>query len=249
MTSALIGNPIPLVSSKTGFPKAVPVGVMRVVGRAIRHAWDLIEQEPHAHLVAPAPGAPPEDRYTDAICNILDQMLMMEASPVAGFNSEYFDCVCRSESVVNYNGSHLNKQPDLIVRMADSPLVEARRLVGVFIESKIVSMSQAVTKYTSDGLIRFVRGDYGWTMQAGMMLAYQRAKHRPLSSLKHQLAKESQLVCRKLDGEFLHAQPEFYPLTGVSVHDRNWHYASGEEPGPIQVWHMWDLSIPGNVGA
>jgi|SRR5690554_375629 len=244
MTNGLIGNPIPLISSKTGFPKPIPLGVIRVVSRAIRHAWDLIEQDPLTHLVAPAPGAPHEDRYTDAICNILDQMLAMDMPPVAGFTSEYFSCVSRSESIVNYNGSHLNKQPDLIIRMADNPLVEARRLVGVFVESKVVSMSQAVTKYTSEGLIRFVRGDYGWTMQASIMLAYQRVRHRPLASLKQQLANETQLVCQPHSGEFFLTKPEFYPLTGFSTHNRNWHYISGEKPGPIQVWHMWDLAIP-----
>jgi hypothetical protein len=29
-------------------------------------------------------------------------------------------------------------------------------------------------KYCDDGLIRFVRGDYAWAMQEGMMLAYAR---------------------------------------------------------------------------
>ncbi len=80
MTGALIGNPIPLINNANGFPYAVHIGVIKVVAEAIRHAWDVIHSDPSKHLVPKAPGAPDEDRYTDAICQILDQMSFLQNS-------------------------------------------------------------------------------------------------------------------------------------------------------------------------
>ena len=46
---------------------------------------------------------------------------------------------------------------------------------ALFVECKPVDASHpAGAKYCDDGLIRFVRGDYAWGMQEGMMLAYAR---------------------------------------------------------------------------
>jgi hypothetical protein len=54
---------------------------------------------------------------------------------------------------------------------------------ALFVECKPVDAKHPVgSKYCDDGLIRFVRGDYAWAMQEGMMLAFARdgrtiAKH------------------------------------------------------------------------
>jgi hypothetical protein len=46
---------------------------------------------------------------------------------------------------------------------------------ALFIECKPADRVHPVgSKYCDDGLIRFVRGDYAWAMQEGMMLAYAR---------------------------------------------------------------------------
>lgn len=242
--SGLIGNPVPRVCAANGFPHPLPPGVVLVVGRAIRHVWQTILDDPSKHLVPPAAGAPEEDRYTDAIANMLEAMLGEGNPTVAGFSSEYFDCVSRSESIVNYSGAKLNKQPDLIIRMANSPLAEARRLVGVFIEAKVVSASRPIAQYTTNGLQRFVAGDYSWAMQAGVMLAYQRPNARSIGSLETSLAKDAKLASLAPTGVHVDARPAYAPFAGVSKHGRAWLYADGDSPGEISIWHFWDLPIP-----
>jgi hypothetical protein len=243
MTS-FTGNPIPLITTQAGFPHPLPPHIIRVVARAIKHAWQEIEADPNKHLVPKGPAAPEEDVYTDAICNMLDYMLAEDDPIVEGFTSDTFQTVCRGEGLPNYSGSNLNKQPDLIIRLANSPLAETRRLVGVFIESKIVTMAKPITKYTTEGLARFVIGDYGWTMQAGMMLAYQKDKHRAVTCLEAQLSTEAELNSLGTSGVHLECRPEYAPITGVSSHKRMWNYKNGDAPGIIRVWHIWDLHTP-----
>lgn len=245
MIPALIGNPIPLINSANNFPHAIHAGVMRVVAKAIRHAWAEIRSNPNKHLVPQAPGAPDEDRYTEALCQILDQMLLAEPPVVDGFTSQTFASISRSESSCNFAGNSLNKQPDILIRLADAPLVETRRYVGIYIEAKMVSMSNALVKYTGDGINRFIEGQYSWAMQEGIMLAYQRPKYRPISSLAKAL-KDQKILASVPDGTGLYLDEASHKVVGAacSNHGRSWSYVGGGDPGDIRVWHLWDLEIP-----
>lgn len=245
MTGTLVGNPIPLINNLNGFPHPIHPGVIKVVAAAIRHAWAVIRSDPSQHLVARSPGAPDEDRYTEAICQILDQMLSADSSPVYGFTSETFQGVSRSESSCNYSGTSLNKQPDILIRLAEGPLVDARRFVGVYVEAKVVSMSHSLGKYTKEGLSRFVGGEYSWAMQDGLMIAYQKAKYRPISSLADALQKDLTMASlADAKGIYLDELTLFPIVSGCSTHNRKWNYIGGGAPGDIRVWHLWDLEIP-----
>lgn len=245
MTTIPIGNPIPLINNSNGFPHPIHPGVIKVVTAAVRHAWTIICTAPATHLVAPNPGAPEEDRYTEALCQILEHMLRAVPSPIPGFSGDTFQSVSRSESAANYSGANLNKQPDILIRLADGPLDEARRFVGIYIEAKIVSMSRAIEKYTKEGLFRFVEGEYSWAMQDGIMLAYQRVKHRPIASLSKALKTDASLGC-VADGSGVYLDQTSHKLAGLgcSKHNRTWEYVGGGDPGAIRVWHLWDLAIP-----
>lgn len=245
MTITLLGNPIPLVSNANGFPHAIHAGVIKVVATAIRHAWAEISSNPTTHLVAQAPGAPDEDRYTEAICQILDQMLSIDPPPVEGFTSDTFHSVSRSENSCDFSGEKLNKQPDILIRLADGPLIEARRFIGIYVEAKVVSMAQAISKYTKEGLSRFVKGEYSWAMQDGVMIAYQRNNKRPISSLSNALLQDPSLACvADAAGVHLDQTSHKLPDIGCSKHRRSWSYVGGGDPGQIRVWHLWDLDIP-----
>lgn len=245
MTGPLTGNPIPLINHANGFPRAIHAGVIKVVAEAIRHAWSVICGDPAKHLVAAAPSAPDEDRYTESLCQILHQMLLASPSPVSGFTSEVFESISRSESSCNYSGAYLNKQPDILIRFADGPLLGARRFVGIYVEAKVVSMSNQIGKYTNEGLRRFVDGHYSWAMQDGMMLAYQRPKIRPISSLAQALKRDVNLAC-VADSEGVYLDRVTHKLAGIScsMHRRTWKYVGGGDPGEIRVWHLWGLDIP-----
>lgn len=50
---------------------------------------------------------------------------------------------------------------------------------------------------------RFVGGDYGWTIQVEIMLAYQKIKYRKTLSLGTQLDKQKELLGNELVGKIL----------------------------------------------
>lgn len=241
---SLTGNPLPQVNDRNGFPRSVPLPVLRVVARAIRHAWSVICSDPKTHLLQPGAKAPEEDVYTEALCQLLNQMLAAEPSPVPGFSSDIIDTVCRCENLVNFSGQEINKSPDLVVRLANESLVATRRWVGVFVESKMVSMKHSMDRYATDGLGRFVRGEYAWAMRDGLMLAYQKPKHRSVESLINRLDSDDLLQTQADNGAYFVRHDAFNPLSGRSTHARSWTYVGGGAPGTIQVWHLWDLATP-----
>jgi len=242
--SAYRGNPIPLVTCANGFPKSVPPAVLRVVAAAIRKAWQIIESDPDFHLVAPGPGAPEEDIYSSALCHLMQQFLHEDPSPVPGFSSAVIDAICRCESIENFDGSSLNKNPDLVIRLANGSLVATRKWLGLFIEAKVVSLDRTMDGYATEGVGRFVRGEYSWAMQDSLMLAYQKSRQRPLASLEKRLSSDAALAAKKAGDAYLEIRAEFLPLTALSTHERSWRYLGGDAPGPIRVWHLWDLNVP-----
>ncbi|HEV2679761.1 MAG TPA: hypothetical protein VGV14_04615 [Rhodanobacter sp.] len=266
--TVLQGVPRHLITNANGFPHDAGQSMIAIIVRAIHHAWQVIRADPSGQLEEPAPGNPPEDVYTDAICNILQTMLLDGEEAVPGFTSDVFGTVCRAEHLVNYSGRNINKQPDLVIRLSAPPLIQVSRLVGIFVESKIVSKANPLSKYTDEGIHRFVRGDYAWAMRSGIMLAYQSDKPRVFSELEKCLSTTDHLGTRRSksvktgDSKAIPTMTQSSavasvetpltpllthcadPLMVSTIHDRNWTYAKGDAPGDIELWHVWNLVIP-----
>ena len=238
------GSPGKLISGKTGFPVMIPPSVLTIVIRALHAAWAVICADPAEHLAPVTPGNPEEDRYTDALCEMLGYWLHAPENPVHGFTSEVFENVERGANLSNFDQSVINKQPDLVIRLANGPLVDARRYVGIFVEAKIVSMKRGLRSYTKDGVSRFVRGDYAWAMQDGLMIAYRAKPHRELDSLESPLGKDQALLVAPENKKNLVQSGLTIPASGKSTHNRNWTYRAGDPPGSIRVWHLWSFDIP-----
>lgn len=260
---SVLGAPRHHVSRANGFPHPVPENVIHVVAQAVHYAWAQIRADPAAELEVPSPNNPLEDIFSEAICNILEGLLHTSPSPIPGFNSTVFAAVARGDHLGNFSGSSINKKPDFVIRLAAPLTTSARRLVGIFIESKIVQPSSPVRLYTDDGLLRFVDGDYAWAMQSGIMLAYQRDNGRPLSDLTKRLHTTSHLGTRRARAAVpakATAKGKGAPKSALPVplltyhamppmmrsqHERLWAYtADGQSPGDIDVWHLWDLPMP-----
>ncbi|HBN9609788.1 TPA: hypothetical protein ACXJSJ_003180 [Pseudomonas aeruginosa] len=238
------GSPGKLVSSHAGFPVRVSPNVLTVVIQALQKAWAEICSDPVKHLAPVTPGNPEEDRYTDAICELLLYYLYDPSLPVNGFTSDVFESVERGANLSNFNLGVINKQPDLVIRLANSPLVNTRRYVGIFAETKVVSKKKALSNYTRQGVSRFVRGDYAWAMQDGIMIAYRKQPTRQVDALDESLKKDVSLLTQEENSKHLLQSNLPIPACGKSTHERRWTYQAGGAPGEIRLWHLWAFDIP-----
>ncbi len=144
----------------------------------------------------------------------------------------------RGRESVNFDGSRLEKRPDLSIHLTNRcfnfPLVVECKLIDA-------ARNKTVGLYCSQGLVRFVRGEYAWMSREAFMLGYVRDGCNIAGCLHPHLAKPGPR--EKYATETLPA-----PLSGVScdlahtAHRRDFAYLepmSRLAPGPIEVWHLW----------
>ncbi len=218
------------------YPRFEP-GFLAIVNHALIWAWTTLRQcssDEHLRVAS-------EVEITEAMQTILNQAMNDAAAPVAGFTAAYFETMERGGEITNFDGTKLEKRPDLRFRLRGRHNVSDRLQYAFFVECKIVDSTHSVPRYCDDGLTRFIRGDYAWAMPHAMMLAYVRSGRRSVQALK----------------EFLEADRSHYGVTSVSapeiagalesvesVHNRTWRYpVSSTDPGPIELHHLW-LFLP-----
>lgn len=145
--------------------------VILLVRRVLLRAFELLREQNFQLAQAS------EDEITNALRSVIESNLRVSGS-VAGFSRRTYEPVVRQGQWANYDGSILTKTPDLCFRLRDDNCEQLRIIPefnALFIECKPVDATHPVGgKYCDDGLVRFVRGDYAWAMQEGMMLAYAR---------------------------------------------------------------------------
>lgn len=80
-------------------------------------------------------------------------------------------CVARGKESLNYNGSRIDKRPDLSIYLSDQtrgfPLITEAKLLDA-------ATSKTVALYCDQGLRRFVDGEYAWANREAFMIAYVR---------------------------------------------------------------------------
>jgi hypothetical protein len=147
--------------------------------------------------------------------------------------------VARGRETISYDGSHLEKRPDLSIY-----LTNRSRSFPLIVECKLLDArsGKRVDLYCDDGLVRFVRGDYGWATREAFMLGYVRDGSTISSCLIPFLA-HSQA-----------AGPDDYRTRSLPVptaettmqlarssHGRKFEYIGRNtvSPGEIEIWHLW----------
>jgi hypothetical protein len=145
--------------------------VILLIRRVLLRAFKLLREQNFQLAEAS------EDEITRDLRSVIENNLRASGS-VPGFSKRTYEPVMRQAQWENYNGAVLTKTPDLCFKLRDDNC-EPRRIIpefnALFIECKPVDAAHSVGgKYCDEGLIRFVRGDYAWAMQEGMMLAYAR---------------------------------------------------------------------------
>src|ERR1035437_8709564 len=217
--------------------------VILLVRRVLFRAFELLREQ-NFQLAAAS-----EDEITSALRSVIENNLR-ESGSIAGFSKRTYESVVRQGQWANYNGAILTKTPDLCFKLrldGSEPRFVIPEFDALFIECKPVDVTHpAGGKYCDDGLIRFVRGDYAWAMQEGMMLAYAR-DGRTIAS--HLIPAMSVSVRETSLGTVQRLQlcPEVAAMAcseaeavHVSQHRRDFPWPDGKGRATnITVYHLW----------
>ena len=226
-----------LPHDKLGIP------VILLIRRVLCRAFERLREERLNLAVAG------EDQVTAALLAVIENNLRQNGT-VAGFDRRSFERVVRQTETANYDGTKLGTAPDLCFRLRRDDLEPRTALSeydALFVECKPVDKKHyAGSDYCDDGLIRFVRGDYSWAMQEGMMLAYSRdgrtiAGH--LIPAMEDADRQSSLgtaqlpkPCRANAANAISRAEAVH----VSKHSRNFQWPHGKGPAcDITIYHLW----------
>lgn len=152
-------------------------------------------------------------------------------------------CVVRGAESLSYDGSHLEKRPDLSI------LLSGRALrFPLIAEAKIIDATRGENLYCSQGLRRFLNGQYGWGGREAFLIAYVRDGTTIAGRLQPYLAQSAQAASYAVE-----IAPTKLISTGCdaarSSHGRSFLYSHrtppANDPGVIALWHLWvDASPP-----
>ena len=149
-------------------------------------------------------------------------------------------CVGRGVESISFDGSHLEKRPDLSIFLSGRD--RRFRLVA---EAKILDAATSKTAelYCDKGIRRFVEGEYAWGNREAFMIGYVRDGSSINTTLKACLSKA---MDSHPDRYLVEALP--LPVGSNSSdlaytrHGRDFVYGSQRppnRPGPISLWHLW----------
>lgn len=225
----------------------VPDWRIRLILQAVHAAWEQLL----GHRLAP--GAKPfedadfqdEDTVTAHLVDILNKMLAQETHE--WFTRRYFETISRDGKVTNYNGKHPDKMPDMVFRPSFPEAVPDQNY-GIFVECKVIGGGRNMGHYVTEGIRRFVIGDYAWVMSRAIMVGYVNSnRHLPQglqSYFRRRGLSHDAVACRPLTPP-QPAADGFPPTCGgphCTSHSRSF-FVGTLEPGNIEVIHVW-LGVP-----
>lgn len=211
-----------------------------VVESAICAAWELMTNRGRA-------GFDLQTANEDTVTHELYERLydeVFDKGVVNGFDREVFASMRREPKVRNFNGSHPDKMPDLLVEFIDRPTGAMNSQHGLFIECKPVDRKHpAGSAYCDEGLIRFVRGDYAWAMQSAMMIGYARKGYSVIPKLSEALAspRKESIPTSFGPGNCPRSRTTAHAeQVAISKHQRTFGYIENGLPaGIINIRHLW----------
>jgi len=148
-------------------------------------------------------------------------------------------CVVRGKESLSYDGSHLEKRPDLSLYLSHRhqgfPLVA---------EAKVIDAPNSKTEklYCEKGISRYVKGEYAWGNREAFMIAYVRDGSSIGSKLTPHLSREKS---RRPPKYLVEDLPIAAGSNGADLarsrHGRKFKYLGKprSKPGSISVWHLW----------
>ena len=149
--------------------------------------------------------------------------------------------VTRGTESISYDGSHLEKRPDLSIhltnRSASFPLV---------VECKIVDINsgRTIKLYCEKGLVRYINGEYivGRRQKLSCLLMCITIRQSSSSFIPFLIESENVAPPPYRVVSLPKSVPHATADLACSLHKRNFIYQHNHRqnlPGPISIWHMW----------
>ncbi|MDB5407575.1 MAG: hypothetical protein JWL84_2487 [Rhodospirillales bacterium] len=150
--------------------------------------------------------------------------------------------VVRGKESLSFDGSHLEKRPDLSIHLS------ARALrFPLIAEAKIIDATRGENLYCSKGLRRFLNGEYGWGGREAFMIAYVRDESTIATRLEPYLAQSAQATSYAVQDAPI-AITSGTCDAARSRHGRSFFYTHtappANDPGVIALWHLWVDASP-----
>ncbi len=217
----------------------IPPSLMVVVQNFLSTAWRILLEEVAEGSFSICGST--EDQITERLYMILGELEAQDEGAVSGLSLLHLSG--RDAAVRNYNGTKLDKQPDLTFRPIRG-LISCRNTVptAIFIECKPIDVGHPIpSMYCGAGLIRFVDGDYAWGVDRAMMVGYV----RNICSLPGGLS--TALVGTPVSSQMeLIGKLKVLPNTALgdtvceSTHSRQFQLPGTTKPvGEIIINHLW----------
>jgi hypothetical protein len=153
--------------------------------------------------------------------------------------SQLVTSVVRGRESLSFDGSHLEKRPDLSVYMTG-----ANPSFPLVIECKLLDKpsGKGIDLYCSKGITRFIQGEYAWAQSDALMMAYIRDgstvdRHLTPALKKGASRSPDPWKTERLPSRAITSQSNVFN----SFHGRDFVYAgaAAASPGPIALWHLW----------
>ena len=179
-----------------------------------------------------------EIQITERLVLELNRLVNLDPPEVMGFSAALLETITRGGELRSFDGTSLEKRPDLVFRRQGVLPGFLRDFCGLFVECKVVDSAHPVHLYGGQGIARFVHGEYAWAMSTGMLVGYARNEHALPKSLADHLQSHGDKYHTKAGSLTLeYAIPE--GAVCVTLHGKPWTYGNGQAPGEIRLSHMW----------
>lgn len=198
---------------------------LQAIAKALLDAWKSVAERDDWRLL--------EEKEVSKQLHEKLQYLRDTKSSSSAFSSARFQ-VEREPKVSSWNEKRIDKMPDIVIwrnlNCADE---------GLHIECKLLDASHGKSTYlyVTEGLIRFVQGEYSARMVHGMLLAYVRDDSKLPDRLVEYFQKvtcEKAEACRPVNGLSLAS----VCLGNVYTSQHNRNHLHSDYP-QIQIFHLW----------
>ena len=219
---------------------AIPALVLKVVRNAVVKGWELLRTFPPQGFNL---ATDLEETVTTALHNTLVNRVLY-GNLIPGFTPDLFR-VTREPKVYTYNADSLKKMPDLLFHLISDRNVAFPDQDGIFAECKPIDTNHAVgSDYCELGLMRFISGEYAWSMREGMMIGYAANGYNLPGELTTSLAwgdrpKRMPLISGPTPiprtAATAHSQ-----LPHLTIHRRDFQYTdTGKDAPEVTIHHLW----------